>query len=541
MSGLRRFWKWLWLPCLALLLTGCGPGSGSGASDEKPAAFIFARGADAQKLDPADVDDGESVNTMAQIFEGLMAFKPGSLEVEPRLAESVEISEDGLTYTFVLREGIRFHDGIPLNAETARFSFDRQMDPGHPAHFPDASFQYWKNLFADVERLETVDERTLRFHLRQPNAGLLAAFATFPAWLVSPGAHERWGPDMISHPVGTGPYRFVAWRPNEAVVFERNDDYWGEAPADAFDRLVMRSIPLNASRLSELLSGAIHGLDGLQPSELSDLREDPRFRIHHQPGMNVGYLAFSQASERMRDPELRQAISQAIDRENLVRLALDGYGQVAAYPAPSGFLGIPKDSGPIRFDPEAAARLVEAHPEWAAEPLRLATFGQPRMYFPDPQRIASLIRNDLEAVGLRVEIVNREFQSHLHTTRRGEFQMALLGWIADTPDPDNFLGTFFHSRAAVKGSATNISFYRNPEMDQILEAAVATTNRERRERLYRQALDLWARDLPLVPLVQGEQITVLDARIGGYLLAPSGNHFFGPVYWNPDTAGAGDD
>jgi peptide/nickel transport system substrate-binding protein len=520
---------------LALLFGACGKGPGGDASGA-PSAFIFARGADAQKLDPADVDDGESVNTMAQIFEGLIGFKPGSLEVEPRLAESFDISADQLRYTFRLREGVRFHDGTPLNAETARFSFDRQMDPEHPAHFPDASFQYWQNLFADIERVETVDEMTLVFHLSRPNAGLLTAMASFPAWLVSPGGFEQHGQQMPFNPVGTGPYRFLEWRPNEAVILERNPDYWGATKA-GFERLVMRSIPLNTSRLSELMAGHIHGLDGIQPSELSDLESDERFEIQHAPGMNVGYLAFSLLNERMQDPELRRAVAMAIDRENLVRLALDNYGSVAEWPAPAGFLGIPDGPGPLDSDAEAARALVAAHPDWTAKPITLATFGQPRMYFPDPQRIASLIRNDLEAVGFKVEIINREFKSHLHTTRRGDFEMALLGWIADTPDPDNFLSTFFHSKAAVPASATNISFYRNGEMDALLDAALAVSDPAERTEIYGRALALWARDLPLVPLVQGDQITVLDRRVGGYLLSPTGNHFFGPVYWKSNDTG----
>ena len=525
----------LLLACLALLLSGCGggeaPGDGAG-----PETFIFARGADAQRLDPADVDDGESVNTMAQVFEGLLAFKPGTLEVEARLARSWVVSPDGLTYTFNLREGIRFHDGTPLTAESARFSFDRQMDRGHPAHFPGASFQYWRNLFSDIERIETVGPMTLRFHLSKPNAGLLSAFASFPAWLVSPGALARFGPELAFNPVGTGPYRFVDWRPNEAVIFERNPDYWRPDAKAGFERLVLRSIPLNSSRMSELLAGTIHGLDGIQPSELSDLEDDPRFRIHRASGMNVGYLAFSGLSERLTDPLLRKTIALAIDRQNLVKLGLDGYGRVAAYPAPAEFAGIPGDSGPLRHDPETARKRVEEHPEWTEEPLHLATFGQPRMYFPDPQRIASLIRNDLEAAGFRVEIINREFKSHLHATRRGDFELALLGWIADIPDPDNFLGTFFHSEAAVRGSATNISFYRNPEMDALLDAAISITEERARVALYGRVLDLWAKDLPLVPLLQADQITVLDARIGGYVLSPSGNHFFGPVAWQSGIA-----
>ena len=140
---------------------------------------------------------------------------------------------------------------------------------------------------------------------------------------------------MAFNPVGTGPYRFADWRPNEAIILERNDDYWGE-PKPGFERMVIRSIPLNTSRLSELMAGHIHGLDGVQPSELSDLQSDDRFSIQSAAGMNVGYIAFSQLSDRTQDPELRRAVAMAIDRENLVALGLDGYGSVAAYPVPKG-------------------------------------------------------------------------------------------------------------------------------------------------------------------------------------------------------------
>lgn len=516
------------------LLAGCG--SGDTDSEDGPEAFIFARGADAQKLDPADVDDGESVNTLAQIMEGLLRFKPGSLEVEPWLARSYKISEDGLSYTFELREGVQFHDGTPLTAETARFSFVRQMDPEHPAHFRDASFQYWQNLFSAVASVEALDEMTLGFELSRPDAGILYALASFPAWLVSPGGLERMGDRMVYHPVGTGPYRFVSWRPGEAILLERYADYWHETKA-GFDRLVLRSVPLNASRLSELKAGRIHGLDGLQPSEIRSLDNDERFEVYHEPGLNVGYLAFSSMAEVLANPEVRRAIAMAIDRENLVLLALDGYGKAADYPMPPGFLGIPEGDAPFSHDPEQAREILQRHPQILEQTITLATFGQPRMYFPDPQRVASLIRSDLQAVGLKVEIINREFRSHLHVSRRGEFDMALLGWIADTPDPDNFLSTFFHSKAAVVGSATNISLYRNEAMDNLLDQGVALSDPDKRAEIYEQALSIWAKDLPLIPLVHGEQITVLRREIEGYQLHPVGTHFFGPVKWQrPDSA-----
>ena len=133
------------------ILGGC---SQIDESVSPPNTFVFGRGSDAQKLDPADIDDGESVNTLAQICEGLVRFKSGTLDIQPWLARSYTISKDGLTYTFELREGVRFHDGTPLNAETALFTFKRQLDNSHPAHFSKASFQYWKNLFQIKRKLQ---------------------------------------------------------------------------------------------------------------------------------------------------------------------------------------------------------------------------------------------------------------------------------------------------------------------------------------------------------------------------------------------------
>jgi len=172
-----------------LLLSGCGRGGGD---DAAPRTFIFARGSDAQKLDPADIDDGESVNTLTQICEGLVRFKSGTLEIEPCLAESWEISPDGLTYRFELRPDVAFHDGTPLNAENALFSFLRQMDEDHPGHLPEANFQYWRYLYQDVASVEAEGPMTLVFRLAQPNASLLNSLAIFPAF-----SHQPVGPGNL--------------------------------------------------------------------------------------------------------------------------------------------------------------------------------------------------------------------------------------------------------------------------------------------------------------------------------------------------------
>ncbi|MDX2108701.1 MAG: ABC transporter substrate-binding protein [Verrucomicrobiota bacterium] len=510
--------------------TGCKRGADSAAATTAPEALIFARGADAQKLDPADIDDGESVNSLTPVLEGLVRFRSGSGEIEPALAEAWTISDDGLVYTFTLRQGVTFHDGTPLNAETAVWSFLRQADENHPGHFKDAGFQYWSNLSGTVRDIVAMDDRTIRIRLTTPNAFLLEWFASFPAWLISPESLKAYGRDLVRHPVGTGPYSFTEWRPNEAITYERNPAYWGKKAG--FARLVIRSIPDNTVRLLELKAGRIHGLDGVRAAELASLREDPRFTIYHSPGNNLGYLAYNLNIPRLQSTEVRQAIAMAIDRATMVKLSLEGYGVVPEFPLPPGYAGQKNAPAPaVHYDPDAARAILQRHPELLAEPIKIATFSAPRPFFPDPVKIASFIRSDLEKVGLKVEIITRDFDSHLNITRNGDFEIALLGWIGDSPSSDNFLSPLLASWGATKGMATNISFYKNPEFDQLLLAARTTTDSNQRELLYQQALALWARDLPLIPLAVGEQIVVLRSEIKGFELQPTGDLYFNGCWW----------
>ncbi|MBK1858200.1 ABC transporter substrate-binding protein [Cerasicoccus arenae] len=517
------------LLALAALFAGCGEGEkGTLSSSAHKNTFIFARGSDAQKLDPADVDDGESVNTIAQVCEGLLRFKPGTVELEPWLAESFTSSPDGLTHTFKLRPGIKFHDGTPLNAEAAAFSFRRQLDPEHPAHLPTASFVYWNFLYNEIQSVEVIDEMTLRFHLNEPNATILYSLAIFPAWLISPKTPPT---DIPYKPVGTGPYQFAEWAVGQAIVLKRNPNYWAYTPQ--FDRIIFKAVPENTVRRLELEAGDIDGIDGVQPAEAIALSKNPDFKLYRGPSMNVGYLAIQTQNVRWQDPDIRRALAMAIDRKAIVELALDGAAVPADYPIPPGFLGEPQDQPPpYQHDPVAAKALLTKFPQLLKTPIVLSTLSDSRPYFPDPQRVASLIRSDLETIGLTVKIETRDFKSHLQTLRNGDFEIALIGWIGDNGDTDNFLATFFHSRAAVPGSATNYSFYKNPEMDHLLDAARRVSNPTERTKLYNEALKVWSRDLPMIPLVHAEQMILLRKQVTDFTLSPTGNVFLGPVGWS---------
>lgn len=508
------------LVAACVFLSGCGPKKQ--AEEESPRVFVFARGSDAQKLDPADIDDGESVNTLTQICEGLVRFKSGTLEIEPWLAESYSVSDDGLVYSFKIREGVRFHDGTSLDAEAAAFSFLRQLDPSHPAHLPEAAFSYWSYLYQDVSAVEAVGPMDLTIRLSQPNASMLRSLAIFPAWLISPKSFETFGSEMQRNPVGTGPYQLAEWRPSEAIILERNADYWGEAPA--FERLILKVVPDNTTRLLQLKSGSVQGMDGLQPAEVSALRADPDISIYEEGGLNVGYMAFNLDTERVANRDLRQAIALAIDKQSFAQVALEGAGRPAAYPLPSGFIGYPEVEDPIAFDLEQARVLAAPYKDlFKDKPLEILVMNAPRPYLPDPVTAATFVKGQLEAIGIPSKVVSVDFKTQLDLLRNGDFEVGLIGWVGDNGDTDNFLSVFFGSWAAVKGSATNYSFYRNDEMDDLLLTARKTVDSGKRAELYERAIAIWKRDLPILPLCHGDNIVALSSRFEGFKLQKIGD------------------
>jgi peptide/nickel transport system substrate-binding protein len=491
-----------------------------------PGALVVAQAVDVTGLDLARVIDAESIETGEIIFEGLAQWRPGTLEVEPGLAAAWQVSADGLRWTFTLRPGVVFHDGTPLDADAVVFSFQRVLDSKHPNYLAGDDAAYWRSQLRDVRRVTALGPATVAIEIDRPYAPLLGELVMFP--IVSPAAVRRWGNDFTRHPVGTGAFAFEAWDPNEQVVLRRYDRYWGPRPA--LDRIVFRVVVDPRQRLVDLQSGSVDLDTSIQPDEQSVVELHPDLVLDHAPASNVTYLAFNLTHPPFDDLRVRHAISHAINKEPIVKLAYQGRAVAADSVLPPRQWGYHVPNTRYDYEPALARRLLDeaiaAHAFDPARVYKLYAPITPRAYLFVPERVARYLQVALAQIGVRVELVLQPIQQHLASVNRGEHDLALFGWSSDTGDPDNFLYVLLHSDNTVPGSAQNISFYRNPEVDRLLVAAQAAVDQPVRTALYAEVQDQVARDAPWVPIAYSELVVAARAEIDQVILTPLGH----PLY-----------
>ncbi|WP_138422769.1 ABC transporter substrate-binding protein [Maritimibacter alexandrii] len=500
----------------AALATGMGLAPAPLAAQTPPGVLIVGQIAEPKALDPAAVTAQNDFRIVVNIYEGLVQYKSGTLEVEPSLAESWEVSEDGTEYTFMLREGVSFHDGTPFNAEAVKFNFDRMLDEEHPYHdtgpFPLAFF------FSAVENVEVVDDLTVKFTLNEPYAPFLSNLAYPTGLLVSPTAVADSGADYGRNPVGTGPFQFVEWKSNERVVVEKYPDYWGE-PAGT-DAVVFRPITDANTRVAEMLSGGIDVMVEVPPTALSEFQNDD-YNIVEQAGPHVWFLILNAKEGPFATKEVRQAANYAINKEALVNDVLEGTADVAAGPTPPAFAWAYNDElDPYPYDPDKAKALLE---ESGVEDLSLTfyvTEGGSGML--DPIPMGTAIQADLNAVGFDVKIETYEWNTFLGEVNpglEGKADMAEMAWMTNDPDTLPFLA--LRTEAFPDQGGFNSGYYSNPEVDDLLAQARVATDQEERAALYKEMQAIVQDDAPWVFVANWKQNAVTSNRVENLILEPS--------------------
>jgi peptide/nickel transport system substrate-binding protein len=494
-------------------------------SHAKGGTFIFGRGGDSVGLDPALEEDGESFKVCDNIYDTLIQYKDGSTEIEPGLATSWESSEDGLTWTFHLRKGVTFHDGTPFNAEAVLFSLNRQHDKTHPFHDVGGSYVYWvaTGLAEIVDKITAVDEFTVQIHLKTAYAPFIYTIAITSFSIVSPTAVKEFGDEYSNNPVGTGPFKFVQWDRGDKIVLAANEDYWGGRPK--LDRVIFRSIPDNAVRLIELQRGGLHAMEFPNPDDLQQIQDDETLELLSQPGTNIGYLAMNMDKPPLDNVKVRLAINHAINKSEIIKHLYQGLGIPAKNPIPPTMWSYDDTIEDFAYNPKLAKQLLAEAGYPNGFETTLWALPVPRPYIPDGRALAEVLQSELRNIGIETKIVTYDWGTYLEKTKYGEHDMAMLGWSADLGDPDNFF-YFLLSKSSAEKPAGNIAFYRSDAMQDILEQARATSDKEKRISLYKEAQQIFHKDVPWVPLAHAKQILVVNKKVKNLKLHPLNWKYF---------------
>jgi len=537
---------------LALAAVACGDSgnggtTGGGEGGGESETLVFAGSADPVILDGAYVSDGESIRVIRQIFESLVTTAEGGTEIEPLLAESWETSEDGLEWTFSLRDGVTFHDGEPFNAEAVCFNFDRWYNFEGILQSPNVSY-YWQTVFGGFANnedpalpeslyssCEAVDEGTAKITLSKPSSTFITALSLPAFSMASPKALQEFDADGVSgsgdspqftgsygfeHPTGTGPYKFVSWERGNKVTLEAYDDYWGEQPE--IETLIIRPIADGPARRQALETGEIDGYDLVDPADVDALKE-AGFQVLNRPAFNVGYVGFNQAEPPLDNLKFRQAIAYALNKENVVQTKYPEGAVVATQFMPPELFGYAEDVPDYAYDPEKAKQLLQE--SGVTNPTVEFWFPTDvsRPYMPDPAANFQLFKSDLEAVGINVKAKSAPWTpDYLDAVDTGKSQLFLLGWTGDFGDPDNFIGTFFQSPSKQWG-------FNNQEIFDALDAAEAETDQETRATMYQDINRMIMEFLPGVPYVHTEPSIAFKSNVQGYVPSPVNNEDFAKV------------
>ncbi len=503
---------------ITAVAVGCAMTVTSAAHAQTPPnVLVVGQIAEPQSLDPHVATATNDFRILMNVYEGLVRFADGTLEVEPALAESWEISDDGLSYTFQLREGVTFHDGTPFNAEAVKFNFERMLDEAHPFHdtgpFP-LSFN-----FSAVEDVTAVDDTTVEFTLSEPFAPFLSNLAYPTGLIVSPAAVEQFGEDYGRNPSGTGPFRFAEWLANQRVVIAANPDYWDGPPA--LEAVVFRPITDANTRMAEMLAGGLDIMVEAPPDSIAQFRDAPDFTVHEQAGPHVWYLILNMKEGPFENQAVRQAVNFAVDKEALVNDVLQGTAEISAGPVPPAFAwAYNEEVEPYPYDPDRARELLEEGGYDGEEIVFYVTEGGSGML--DPVAMGTAIQADLAAVGMNVRIETYEWNTFLGQVNpglEGKAQMAQMAWMTNDPDTLPFLT--LRTAAWPEEGGFNSGYYSNPDVDEMLDEARRTTDPEERASLYRDVQEIVHEEAPWLFVANWVQGAVTTANIEGFSLQPS--------------------
>ena len=536
---------------LALVAVAVAYGA-SGRHKASSDTLVFGSSADPVALDGALISDGESGRVIIQIYEGLVALAPGTTKVVPSLATSWKSSPNGKSWTFSLRNGVKFSDGTPFNAAAVCYNFDRWYNFKGSFQNPSATY-YWQTVFGGFKTYDpksgapkgslfasckTVSDSSVTINLTAPSASFLAGLSLPSFSMGSPTAMAKYGANdgavdstgvfhptgtyATQHPTGTGPFMLQSWTHGDKLVLVRNPNYWG-TPAK-LSTLIFRPIADNAARLQALQNGEIQGYDLVEPQDIATIKSDSNLQLLSRPPFNVGIVGMNQSMPPLNNIKVRQAIAYGLDRQSVVSAFYGGRGVVAKEFQPPSLFGYSNSVKQYPYNPAKSRALLKA--AGLKLPVKI-TFWYPtsvsRPYMPDPAKNFQAFAASLTKAGFKVVPHAAPWNpDYLGGVQDGKAQVYLYGWTGDFGDPDDFDGVFFRTPQKQWG-------FNNPAIFNLLTKARDESNLAKRIALYKQANNLIMNFLPGVPYVHTSPALAFTKNVSGYVPSPVDIQFFSSV------------
>lgn len=484
--------------------------------------LIVGTETDIEGFDPGHAGALATTRVNINVLEGLVKYKPGTVELIPNLATEVPtvenggVSEDGLTYTFNLRPDVKFHDGADFNADAVVMSYRRLYDP---------EFEFYDDtntsgfFLAGMTNVEAVDDMTVRFTLAAPNAAFVELSNIYAGKVMSPKAIQEVPiPQWAEGSYGTGPFKLESWEKGVSVVLQRNDDYWGTAPG--LQTLVFRPIPEPTARVAALLSGEVDMIVVVPPDAIQSIKDNADLTYEQGPSLHYWFIQLNTTEPPFNDVRVRQAVNYAVNKEGLANDILAGSAVAATQPMPAANWSYNEAVTGYPYDPEKAkALLAEAG---------LADGFKTNMIIPQsgsgmmiPVQMNEYIQGNLRDIGIDVSIQSFEWVSYLGIWGQGlnaDVTMGNQSIMASDPYVANFLlgGGFTPA-----DGGWNIGYYANPEVDELLAAALTVPDREARKEIYAEAWAKITEDAPWIFVVNDLQPMAFKKKVEGYVTNPA--------------------